>query len=289
MRTRDPGAEVAGEGTDMIEHFHKPRTVREALGLKRRFRDRAVFLAGGSFVNSNEFPARPEHCISLEGLGLDRIARARGKVVIGALCTLQRLIDDRRIPAPLRAAASQVMSRNVRNLATLGGHVAAHRSGSDVIPMLMALEAKVVLSRPGGAKTLSVGDYVAKPPAGLITSIVVPALKAGRVTACRNFRGSANARSIVSAAVSATAVRGALRGPILALAGVGRTVVRLTAVERALHGRPLPALDEVQALVGRSVRPPASLAGSAAFLRHEAGVVVALALRDALRRKGARP
>ena len=308
----------------MIEQFHRPATVREALALKKRLQGRAVFLAGGTYVNSyacTQCPERrggeaglrlgrsegrrgavalgtpcsttcalrPEHYISLAGLGLDRVSATQGTVVIGALCTLQRLIEDRRVPAALKAALAQVVSRNIREAATLGGHVAGDLPYSDVIPMLVALAAKVGLSRPGAAQLLPMADYVAKPPAGLVTKIVVPRPAAARVAACRNLRASANARSTVSAAVSATLVRGMLVRPIVALSGVASHVVRLPAVEEALDGSPLPGLDEVQALVSRVARPPADLTGSAAFRRHQAGVVVALALRDAVGRKRGRP
>ena len=216
----------------MIEQFHRPTTVREALALRRRYQSRAAFLAGGTYLNSSECALRPEHCIALEGLGLDRIEPTPTQVEIGALCTLQRLIDDRRVPPALQAAARQVVSRNVRNMATIGGHVAARLPHSDLIPMLVALDASVGLAGRGAAKKVRVADYVAKPTAGLITRIVVPRPRAGRVAACRNVRASAIARSIVTAAVSMTLVRDVVEDPIVALGGVMRHVVRLMAVER---------------------------------------------------------
>jgi putative selenate reductase FAD-binding subunit len=307
----------------MIEHFHRPETVREALALKKRYPGKAVFLAGGTYLNSNacaQCPEhrvslaglahdrserkqgarltrplcstgctmRPEHVISLAGLGHDRVEAKRDSVVIGPLCTLQRLVDDRRVPAGLRAAAAQIMPRNVREVATLGGHIAGHPPYSDVIPMLVALEARIGVSRGGAAKPIAVVDYVAKPTVGLITKVVLPRRKAARAAACRNARASANARSIVSAAVSLTVVRDVVKDPIVALGGAADHVVRLTAVEDALDGKPLPTMDELQALASRAARPAADLSGSAAFRRYLAGVVVAQALWDALGRKRGR-
>lgn len=307
----------------MIEQFHRPATVREALALKKRYQGRAVFIAGGTHLNSNaciqcperrvslaglghdrgersqgagftrslcssSCAMRPEHFISLTGLGLDRVVVKPGSVSIGPLCTLQRLIDDRKVPAGLRAAAAQIVSRNVREMATLGGHLASNPSYSDLIPMLIALNAKIGLSRPGAAKTMLVADYVAKPAAGIITKIVLPRPKAVRVAVCRNARASANAHSIVSAALSLTVLRDTVKDPVIALGGVAGHVVRLTAVEDALEGKPLPSLDELQALVSRGVRPVADLSGSAAFRKYQAGVVVALALRDACGQKRGR-
>jgi putative selenate reductase FAD-binding subunit len=307
----------------MIEQFHRPATVRDALALKKRFKSRAVFLAGGTYLNSNacaqcperrvslaglghdhserkqgagftrslcasSCALRPEHLISLTGLGLDRIVVKPGSVSIGPLCTLQRLIDDRKVPAGLRAAAAQIVSRNVREMATLGGHLASNPPYSDLIPMLIVLNAKIGLSCPGSAKTILVADYVAKPAAGIITKIILPRAKVVRVAVCRNARASANAHSIVSAALSLTVLRDAVKDPVIALGGVAGHVVRLTAVEDALDGRPLPSMDELQALVSRGVRPVADLSGSAAFRKYQAGVVMALALRDAFGQKRGR-
>ncbi len=272
----------------MTEQFHRPVTVREAVGLERRYRNRAAYLAGGTWLNSSDHDDPPQHVISLAGLGLDRVVVRPSRIEIGALCTLQRLLDDRRVPAPLRAALAQVVSRNTREMATLGGVVAAGEPHSDVIPMLLALEAVLVLAGAGRARRMCLEEYVGTRPAGLVTTILLRRLKAGRVAACRALRVSANARSLVSAAVAVTVLRGVLRDPVVALSGVARTPVRLATVEAALHGRPLPPLDEVQALVARAVRVRDSILGSAAFRRHEAGAAAALALRDALAGKGAR-
>lgn len=271
----------------MTEQFHRPATVREAVGLKRRHGARAAYLAGGTWLNSTESDGPPRHVISLAALGLDRVETTANRVEIGALCRLQRLLGDRRVPAPLRAALAQVVSRNLREIATLGGHVGARYPHSDVMPMLLALEVVLELAGPGRARRVCLEEYLGTKPNGLITKVLVPKPKAGRVAACRAFRVSGNARSLVSAAVSATVRRGVIERPIVALGGVARTAVRLVRVEQALAGRALPPLDELQALVSRAVRVGDSLEGSAAFRRYEAGAVVALTFRDALAGKGA--
>lgn len=275
-----------GEGATMTEQFHRPATVREAVGLKRRYQARAAYLAGGTWLNSTESGGPPQHVISLAGLGLARVETKATRVEIGALCRLQRLLGDRRVPAPLRAALAQVVSRNLREIATLGGHIGARYSHSDVMPMLLALEVVLELAGPGRARRMCLEEYLGTKPAGLVTKVLVPKPKAGRVAACRAFRVSGNARSMVSAALAVSVERGVLKRPVIALGGVARTAVRLVRVEQALAGEPLPPLDELQALVSRAVRVGDSLDGSAAFRRYEAGAVVALTFRDALGRKG---
>jgi putative selenate reductase FAD-binding subunit len=273
----------------MIEQFHRPATLREALALKRRLRTRAAWLAGGTHVNSSDNDESPEQVIHLADLGLDRIEVKAGRLRIGACVTLQGLIEDRRVPVALKAAAAQVVTRNIRNAATLGGHVAARLPLSDVVPMLVALDAAVVVSGAGAAKTVSVADYVVRPVPGLITRIELRAPAAGRVTACRNLRESANARSVVSVAVSANVKRGVVSGAIIALSGIGRCVTRIASAERALEGKVLPSADVLQALVSVGVRPIPSPTGSVALRKYAAGSLVALCLHEAVAAKGGRP
>jgi putative selenate reductase FAD-binding subunit len=272
----------------MFEFFHRPSTIREALDLKTRFGDRAVFLAGGTFVNSSHSPRNAVHCVSLHRLKLHAIEQHSGDLNIGALCTLEQLIEEAKVPTALKVAVSQIVSRNIRNAATIGGHVATNQSPSDLIPMLVALDAKVRVSGADLTATTSLLDYVTAPRAGLVTRIIVPLPGRGRVAACGNVRGSANARSILTAAVSLTSGRTVIKDPILALGGVARHVVRLTWVEQVLDGKPLPAIDELAQIISRSVNPSGTPFESAAYKKYQAGVVVALALQKAVRQKGSR-
>jgi probable selenate reductase FAD-binding subunit len=272
----------------MIEHFHRPASVREAVALLRKLKGKAAYLAGGTSVNSIEAMVHPQHAISLEDLGLDRVEKRAKALAIGACCTLQQLMDDRKVPAPLRAAIAQVVSRNVRNAATIGGHVAANMAQSDVLPMLVALGAKVVIAGAGPSKTVLVQDYVAKPVPGLVTTILLPLPVASRVAAARNVRGSANARSMVSVAVAVTVRRGVLSDPIVAVGGVAKHVVRVHIAESAMDEATVPDPDVLQRLVSDQVKPAPSFVAGAAIRRYEAGALVALALRDALAAKGGR-
>lgn len=281
----------------MIEQFYRPGTVQEALGLKRKLKDRAVFLAGGTLVNSKDFPVRHEHVISLEGLKLNRISRRKGEVTIGALCTLEQLIESALIPNCLKVALRQVVSRNVRNMATIGGLVAAGKSCSDVLPMLIALEAEIEILKPS-AKNMSLEDYLETRPDGLITQIVLPKSHLSRRQAFSNLRISANSASMLTVAVSLEHDNGTIDEPIIALGGVGRELVRLSAVEGKLAGNAIPSTDEIVQLVRKhtarhSCRPSciapclsACIEENADYLQYESGSLVARALEEACREGG---
>jgi putative selenate reductase FAD-binding subunit len=286
----------------MVDHFHAPRTVREALRLKKKFPMKSAYLAGGTFLNSKDYSLRPVHLISLEGLGGDAgmasVEVRAGQVRIGSLCTIQQLIEDECVPAPLRAAAARVSSRNVRNVATLGGHVAADKSCSDLIPMLIALQARVQVSGCGRAAPATISEYRKLGNDALITCIILPAVPADRAAAGINLRASANALSTLNAAVSLTIpASGQVLDPILVLAGRAFGVCRLTEFENELKGKRLASSVELEAqlrgrmgqyLRRRPCRAPCvcpcfarGLAGSSEFSEYEAAVLLAQALTTA--------
>lgn len=263
----------------MIEQFHRPGSVREAVALKRRLRARAAFIAGGTWLNALECKDAPAEFISLEGLGLDRIATRDGRIEIGATATLQRLLEDRRVPAPLQAAIAQIVTPNIRNIATIGGHVVHHSPVSDVIPMLLAMDATLVFA--GSARRVPLAAWLAKPTAGLLTTIVLPKPAAARRFAVRNLRESAHADSVVSVAVAYGLARGALEHVRIAASGIGRASARLAAAEKALEGSPLPGLDAIESLVRKPLKPVPSVHASVALRRQATAAAVALALHAA--------
>jgi putative selenate reductase FAD-binding subunit len=281
-------------GQKMIEQFYKPKTIQEALGLKKKLKESAIFLAGGTLVNSKDFPLQQEHLICLEALKLNQVSAKKAEVRIGALCTLQQLLENQSIPPCLKAALAQVVSRNIRNAATLGGHVAAGKSCSDVLPMLIALEAELEICKPS-AKKISLEDYLADQPEGLLTEIIIPKTHLSRRFALSNLRASANSTSTLSAAVSLTLADGLIHDPIIALGGLGRKLTRLMLVENKLDGKPLPPVDELEKLVQehltrRSCRPlciapclAACISEDADYLRYQSGVLVARTLKEACR------
>jgi probable selenate reductase FAD-binding subunit len=289
----------------MIESFLRPKSIREAVRLKNDLKSKGVFLAGGTFVNSKDFPGRVERVISLAGLGLDGVETKGGAVTLGALVTLQRLVEHRSVPPFLKQALLQIVSRNIRNAATIGGHVARNKSCSDLIPMLFALDARVeVAGLAGGAKKVPIAEYAGGRGEGLVTRIVIPKIAAGRLAACRTLRASSNSTSILSAAVSFSLrkTKGieVVEDSILALGGVARSVVRLSQVEERLDGRPLPPAEEIEELVRRGIDPilcrgkcltsclPSHVDGSTEFKEYEAGVLVARAIGEARPQKGGR-
>ncbi|AGH75139.1 molybdopterin-dependent oxidoreductase FAD-binding subunit [Edwardsiella piscicida] len=250
----------------MIEQFFRPDSVEQALELKRRFQDQAVYFAGGSKLNATPTRTEKTVAISLKGLGLDRVTWHDGALHLGALTTLQQLRDTARLPQALQDALGFVYSRHLRNQSTLGGELAARQAESVLAPVLLALDAR--LQSADGA-VIALEEYLAAPDDRLLTAVIID--DPLRCCATRKVSRSAAGWSVVTAAVAFPSDGGRR----IALDGVASRPQRLRDVEGlALEGEPL-----AQA-VSAAIAPSADLGGSEAYKRYIAGVVVAELLAD---------
>ena len=267
-----------------VEHFHRPATVQDALAIKREQGDNAAFLSGGTLLNSLDRPSEPGHLISLDGLKLDAFDRADGHLRLGAGLTLQRLLDTADLPGALRDGCLSVENRSVRNMATLGGYLGGADSTRDLLPILVALEAWV---ETAGRDDVALLDYLAAPGA-LVTAIRIPLESFDRSWSLARQGRTGSAPAAITAAATLDRDGDLAVDPILALGGVADTVVRLPAVEAALHGQPLLDSDGLEELIATHVFPQADIKGSSAYKRHLAGVLGARVLRAAFAQGGAR-
>lgn len=118
----------------MIEQFFRPDSVDQALELKRRYQEDAVWFAGGSKLNATPTRTDKRIAISLQDLELEWIDWDNGALRIGAMTRLQPLHDARYLPAALREAIGFIYSRHLRNQSTLGGEIAAQQQESVLLP-----------------------------------------------------------------------------------------------------------------------------------------------------------
>ncbi|MEN0613740.1 molybdopterin-dependent oxidoreductase FAD-binding subunit [Klebsiella indica] len=245
----------------MIEQFFKPDSVEQALELKSRYQDDAVWFAGGSKINATPTQPDKQIAISLQNLELEWVDWDNGSLRIGAMTRLQTLRDTHYIPDALHDALGFVYSRHLRNQSTLGGEIAARQEESVLLPVLLALDAHLIFA---DGKSLSLENYLTQPGSPLITEIVIN----NPFCACatRRISRSQAGLTVVTAAV-AIPEQDEIR---IALDGVADRPVRLRDVEsQRLEGR---ALEQA---VAAAIFPQQDLRGSVAYKRYIAGVVVA--------------
>jgi len=270
----------------MIREFYRPRNVEEALALRKQG---GVFLAGGTQINRNTggisaglaagiagkeaeggiYPGLPDpgpdmEAIYLEPLGLKGVepAGSAGGFLVGALTTLQELADEVRLPRALRQAAGFIPSRSVRNMATLGGNIAAAQPDSYLIPVLLALDARLHTAGGRGIPVMTLEEYLARPGEELILKVEIPPT-AGVCLAVKESRSHV-APPYVSAGVRILLEGGKVTEARLALGCgcLGPIAARVREVESWLEGQPLPEQEELESRIRRLISPPGDIWGS---------------------------
>ena len=270
----------------MITEYHAPATVEDAAALKEQLADSAVYLAGGTEVNSTAFSRAPEHVISLERLGLTDIRSTEAELAIGACCTIQGIIDSADVFDCIRVAGQHIVNRNIRNVATIGGQLGSNKSWGNLLPALIVLEAVVEVAARGATDAMPVSEYIAGERKELILRVRIPKHDRSRFVTVEKYARTANDLSVVTAAVSVAREGELIDRPLIACGGVAKHVIRLEAFERALHGLPLPSRETIEELVGRNVSPIVDIRGGVELRRYLAGVLVAKALHRAYRGAG---
>lgn len=205
-------------------------------------------LAGGTdlLLDVEAGRSRPRTLLSLRRLPWRDAVWERGGLRVGATRPLRDLERDeavgRAFPA-LRAAIADVGGAALRRQATLGGNLGRAAPASDLLPVLLVLDAEVELVSAAGSRTLPVDRFLRASrrtnlrDGELIRSVLLPE---GRPSAYLWQRvRPANDISQVSVAAAYSPSGGVWR---IALGGVPPRPVLADDAARELHGAgPTPA------------------------------------------------
>lgn len=133
-----------------IESYIKAESVDEAYRLLSE-KPNAVAVAGGAWLKL--MPKTVSNAIDLSGIGLDTITETKDDFVIGSMVTLRELelYETFRefCNGIVSKSAGNIMGIAVRNIATVGGTIAGRYGFSDLLPMLMALDAELEFYKGG--------------------------------------------------------------------------------------------------------------------------------------------
>ena len=272
----------------------EPATVDEAVALL----DPDVRAIAGGTALVPMMKARlfqPTRLVSLRRLdGAMRGVRDQdGGLRIGALTTLTELEQSSRVraAAPVMSRALGTLSNvRIRNVATLGGHLAHGDPHMDLPPVLMTLGARVRAVSRRGERWIDVNDLVlgyyqtAIAADELIADVHVPAQPADARTWYEKFTAlSADDWPTVGVAVWYRAAGGRIAEARVAVSAATERPVRVLSAEAILTGA---ALDEATFrkaadAAADAVEPLADIRGSAAYKREMVRVHVRRALERA--------
>ncbi len=249
-REQSPPAPVATAYTRDDAAFLRKSTLTETLQLLRERPD-AVVVAGSTDwgVEVNIRSRRADCVVAVDRLPELRELRVESdSIEIGAALTLteiERRLDGR---VPLLAELfPQFASRLIRNGATLGGNLGTGSPIGDSPPVLLALEASVVLADADGEREVPLADYFTgyrqsvRRPGELIRAVRVPLPLSPVVAFHKIAKRRFDDISSVAVAFALDVEDGIVRTARIGLGGVAATPIRSLATEAALEGRPWAA------------------------------------------------
>lgn len=249
-RQQAPPAPVATTYAQGDGLFVRKKSLAETLRLLRERPDAVVVAGSTDWGVEVNIRSRRAGCV----VAVDRLPELRELRVgsdaleIGAALTLteiERRLDGR---VPLLAELfPQFASRLIRNGATFGGNLGTGSPIGDSAPVLLALDASLVLADADAEREVPLAEYFTgyrqsvRRPGELIRAVRVP-LPLSPVTA---FHKIAKRRfddiSSVAVAFALDVEDGVVRKARIGLGGVAATPIRALATEAALAGRPWTA------------------------------------------------
>src|SRR5262245_18245318 len=279
----------------------EPSTLDEAIRLLDP-QDRSVrAIAGGTalmlMMKTRLF--QPTSLVSLRRLNGDlRGIRAtdKGGLHIGAMTSLAALEYS-----PLLASSHPVINRalrtlsniRVRNVATLGGHLAHGDPHMDLPPILLTLDAKVSIAGSGGSRSIRIADLfvgyyqTSLEKNELITAVDVPPLTPDVYSWYEKFTGrSADDWPTVGVAVWFRVNSNVIAEARIAVSAATDRPMRMAAAENLLiHAAPTQqSFSKAADAVADEVQPLTDLHGSASYKREMVRVHVRRALEHAWQR-----
>jgi CO/xanthine dehydrogenase FAD-binding subunit len=267
-----------------------PRTTDEAIAeIRSSSAEDVVLLAGGTdlLFDLESGRARPRKVVSLRRLPWRTLDWNGPTLVIGSTLPLRSLELDpdlpRRLPA-LHQAIQAVGSVALRHRATIGGNLGRAAPSSDLVPVLLALDAQVDLVGPNGSRKMPVDQFVrasrstALVRAELIRSVTIPEMRPSAYL-WQRVR-PANDISQVSVTVAYSPSRGGWR---VAIGGVPPRPTLVPEAEAHLLG-PRPPVEAIRKAADEVARHGALVADRRAsdlYRRQLGGVLLVRALERA--------
>jgi len=255
-------------------------------------------LAGGTDLMvqmTGEIGEEPARVLDIWALDeLRGIAIEGDALVIGALTTYtdirRSLVVAEHAPA-LVEASSTIGAAQIQNRGTIGGNVINASPAGDTLPVLLALEAEMVLGSAGGERTVPAEQFwpsyrtTARRPDELLLRVRIP-LVTDRTVRFRKVgtrRAQAISKVVMALAWRASANDQPWTDVRVALGSVAATTVRAAATEAVVEGaRPTrDTADAAAAALTAELTPIDDVRSTADYRRAVAGRVLHRLIRDA--------
>ncbi|MGO2567181.1 MAG: xanthine dehydrogenase small subunit [Serratia proteamaculans] len=225
----------------------QPQTLEELATLYQQH-PQAKLLAGGTDL-ALEVTQRHQDLPLMIAIGqiaaLKQVSRQDDRLILGAGAALSDLYP---LLADYHPAFGELLARfasqQIRNQGTLGGNIANASPIGDGAPLLLALDARLILHRGATQRELPLNDFfidyrqTALQPGEFIESIVLPATAPADFRAWKVSKRLEDDISAVCGAFNLTLEQGIIRDARLAFGGMAATPKRARLCEQQLVGQP---------------------------------------------------
>jgi CO/xanthine dehydrogenase FAD-binding subunit len=158
----------------MISKYYRPQTLEESLKILKKKGTKP--LGGGTVLNQSTSDFF--EVVDLQALGLDKIHKAKDKLVIGATVSLQSLLESACLPDEANIALKLEAPINIRNMSTIAGALISCNGSSQLAAIFLAMDAKLNIEGGGEPISARLGDVLPLRKEilnkKLITSIEIP-------------------------------------------------------------------------------------------------------------------
>lgn len=257
-----------------LKEWHYPESVEEALSLMKK--GEAVPYAGGTgLLRARKKSIRA--MIDMKKLPLHEFAVGNSEITIGANVTFTEIAGNTSLEGPLsilKQAAGQAASTPLRNLITVGGSIAVPMPWSDLSPVLLALDAVIMVEGSAGGH-YSAEEYLKKLPldgTSLITGIKIPK-RNGKAHFVRNTQTTFD-YSMLDLAVCTDIDAGTFKSIRVAVGCAVPRAVRLKAVEDYLKDKKTEAGVIEEAIALALIKPMVDRRTSKEYRQHLLGVLL---------------
>jgi carbon-monoxide dehydrogenase medium subunit len=273
------GYEAGNDPFDIAE----PTTLEDATDLLASGGDEVRVLGGGTalMLMTKYGFLRPRRLVSLRRVypELRGISGDGDEIRIGAMTTLRDLERSDLIRSTLPAlgeALGSLANVRIRNVATIGGHLAHADPHMDLPPVLIVLDARVRVVGRGGAQWISVEDLIvgyyetSLAADEIIVEVAIPEQPANHRSTYTKFTAlSQDDWPTLGVAVGGSTRSGRMVETRAAVSAIGERPLRLTLVEQLLEEEsPSTGLFRQAAQVAAdAVDPSEDRNGSAAYKR----------------------
>ena len=276
------------------------QNLKQAISLLRKYNDSKILAGGQSLLALMKLRlAEPKYLVDIGRIPkLTYIRPRNGGIAIGAMTThdtieISPLVRSRF--SVLSEAASQIGDQQIRNRGTLGGSICHADPASDMPPVMLVLNARLVALGPRKERVIPAEQFfvdlftTALKDYEVLREIRIPALPPRSGSAYMKFTRRHGDFAIVGvAAVLTVDKKNVCEEVRIGLCSVGSTATRAKSVEKTLLGKVVDDknIEEASQLADEGTDPPSDIHGSAEYRKAMAKVFTKRALKLAFSRIG---